>query len=149
MRFSLFSTYCSWTWCFRVFPMGIFSVFSLSYCLSQSSILPFKSGILSLSLSILLLRLPMTFFTFPIFAFGVTDSFSFSVSLVIFFFRTYMAFNVLFSCLFVFFVRSLFPLLISLPIVLILSSLSGSSFTSLFLYAITIGLVIFRRVLLF
>lgn len=91
----------------------------------------------------------MTFFTFPIFAFGVTDSFPYSVSLLGFLFRSYVAFTVLLSCLLVFLIRNLFPLLISLLIVLILSSLSGISFTSLFLYAITIGLVIFRRVLLF
>lgn len=68
----------------------------------------------------------MTFFTFPVFAFGVLDSFPFSVSLVGFLFRSYMAY-----------------------IVLILNSLSGISFTSLFLYAITVGLIIFRRVLFF
>lgn len=97
----------------------------------------------------LLLRLPVTFFKFPVFAFGVSDSFSFSVSFVGFFFRSYMVFTVLFSCLLVFLIKNLFRLLISLLIVLILSSLSGISFTSLFLYTITIGLVIFRKVLLF
>lgn len=83
------------------------------------------------------------------FSFGVLDSFSFSVSLVGFLFRSYMTFTVLFSCLLEFLMKNLFCLLISLLIVLILSSLSGILFASLLLYAITVGLVIFRRVLLF
>lgn len=68
VRFSLFSAYCSWTWYFRIFPMGIFSIFSSSCCLIVPVFhLVFRSGILCLSWPICCRGCPWHFSRFLVF----------------------------------------------------------------------------------